>query len=74
MELTNAEMKKQLEKYQRVLAENGDAFVKAGGVLQRIRDEELFRAAGYETFDEYCRLRWGFPSEFLDFMPRRNNQ
>ena len=33
-------------------------FVEVGGALLRIRDGRLYRASG-NTFEEYCRTRWG---------------
>lgn len=34
-------------------------FIEVGNALERIRDEHLYRAS-HETFEDYCRERWGF--------------
>ena len=33
-------------------------FVEVGQALARIRDEDLYREAGFRTFEAYCRERW----------------
>lgn len=35
-------------------------FVEVGTALLEIRDRRLYREAGYERFEDYCRERWGF--------------
>lgn len=36
------------------------AFVEVGLALMRIRDAGGYRMAGYKTFEQYCRDRWGW--------------
>jgi hypothetical protein len=40
------------------LKENED---RAGAALRRIRDDHLYREAGYKSFGQYLRERWGWP-------------
>lgn len=35
-------------------------YMEVGSALEEIRETKLYRAAGYETFDAYCRDRWQF--------------
>jgi hypothetical protein len=35
-------------------------FVEVGDALLEIRDRRLYRDAGYQSFDLYCRERWGW--------------
>lgn len=35
------------------------SFVEVGNALAAIRDGKKYKAAGYTTFDDYCRQRWG---------------
>lgn len=35
-------------------------FVEVGQALMRIRDERKYKDAGWLTFEEYCRNRWGW--------------
>jgi hypothetical protein len=41
-----------------VIERGFQTFWEVGRALVRIRDEELFRAAGYRSFAAYCRRRW----------------
>ena len=34
--------------------------------FRKIRDERLYEQFGFETFDLYCRARWGMTAEFVD--------
>jgi hypothetical protein len=43
-----------------VIARGLRTFVEVGRALREIRDRDLHRAAGYPSFDAYCRERWGF--------------
>ncbi len=58
-ELTVTEQN-QLESYEAVIERGLHTFVEVGNALAAIRDDErkLYRA--YGTFEDYCRLRWGF--------------
>lgn len=46
-----------------------DTFVKVGNALAEIRDRKLYRAE-HKTFEEYCRERWGFSSEYARLQMR----
>jgi hypothetical protein len=37
-----------------------DRPIAMGRALKAIRDQRLYREAGYPSFDAYCRERWGF--------------
>jgi hypothetical protein len=40
-----------------------------GGALLEIRDKELYREGGYETFEEYCWNRWDIaPADLAEYM------
>lgn len=47
-----------LKECEDILARDLDTFIEVGEVLCRIRDERLYLAAGYDSFDRYCRERW----------------
>jgi hypothetical protein len=34
--------------------------IRPGLALLEIRDQRLYREAGYRTFEEYCKERWGW--------------
>lgn len=42
------------------------AIVRSCRAFAHIRAERLYLSAGYKTFDEYCRARWGFSADFVD--------
>lgn len=39
-------------------------FIEVGQALARIRDERLFREAGFASFDAYCRERWAMGKSY----------
>lgn len=47
-----------LERLERIVAEGLKTFVAVGQALMTIRDEHLYREAGYATFDAYCAERF----------------
>ena len=50
-----------LKKLERVIKRGVSTFLEVGSALLRIRNERLYRAK-YDTFDDYCRKKWGFQS------------
>lgn len=40
------------------------SFVEVGNALAAIRDGKKYKAAGFSTFDDYCRQRWGIAKTF----------
>jgi len=42
-----------------IIANGEAAFIQTGRALFRIRDEQLY-TDGYETFEDYCAIRWGW--------------
>jgi hypothetical protein len=51
--------KKRLERLEKVIGQNVQAFVEVGQALAEIRDKRLYRES-HDTFDAYCRDRWDF--------------
>lgn len=60
--LSNTEQQA-LSTYEATIATGLQTFVEVGTALLAIRVERLYRAQ-YETFDTYCRERWGFSDEY----------
>lgn len=53
--------KKEPDTLQELEAKVARSFVDGAAALRQIRDEARYRTeAGYDTFEEYCRERWGF--------------
>jgi hypothetical protein len=42
------------------------SFVEVGNALAQIKDGKKYRAAGFTTFDDYCRQRWGIGKSFAN--------
>jgi hypothetical protein len=51
--------REELERHERTIAEGLQTFIEVGQALLEIRRKKLYRHASYETFDVYCRERWG---------------
>lgn len=47
-----------LEHYEAIIERGLGTFIEVGEALTSIRDARLYRAE-YDTFEDYCRLRWG---------------
>lgn len=50
----------ELETKEQIIEQGKQAFVEVGTALAEIRDRHGYRLLGYETFEEYCRVRWGW--------------
>lgn len=48
-----------LKEQEQIIARGAEAFVSVGEALTTIRDKRLYRAE-FDTFEDYCRRRWGF--------------
>jgi hypothetical protein len=46
--------------HEKVIEEGLATFFDVGWALVRIRDTSKYRAAGYDSFEQYCRRRWGW--------------
>jgi hypothetical protein len=46
--------------HEKVIDEGLATFFDVGWALLRIRDLSKYRAAGYDSFEQYCRRRWGW--------------
>lgn len=55
-----ARNKRQLGELESVIERGMKTFVEVGAALLEIRTERLYRAAGFDDFDTYCRERWGW--------------
>jgi hypothetical protein len=51
----------ELKAREAVIKRGKQAFIEVGLALMDIRDRRGYRAAGFETFETYCRERWSFP-------------
>jgi hypothetical protein len=54
------QLKASLAREEQIVNTGWEAFIEVGLALKRIRDQELFRADGYNTFRHYCKKRWGY--------------
>src|SRR4051794_2244948 len=54
-----AEATARLERLEGVIERGLQTFVEVGNALREIRDSRLYRQT-HESFDAYCRDRWGF--------------
>jgi N6-adenosine-specific RNA methylase IME4 len=57
--VTTAVETKHLERLEAIVERGLSTFVEVGKALAEIRDRLLYREAGHETWDSYCRNRWG---------------
>lgn len=57
LSLTNSE-KERLSELEETVERGLETFVEVGRALMEIRDQRLYRA-DYDTFEAYCRERWG---------------
>jgi hypothetical protein len=56
----------QLKACESVIERGQQTFVEVGRALARIRDERLFREAGFHSFDDYCQGRWGMQRNYAN--------
>lgn len=54
----------QLKAYESVIEAGQQTFVEVGQALAKIREQRLFREAGFHSFDDYCRQRWGMGKSY----------
>lgn len=47
-----------LKELEGIVARGLPAFVEVGNALREIRDRDLYREAGFERWEDYCRERW----------------
>ena len=52
------EEKQTLAELEEVIQRGLETFIEVGEALARVRDERLYKAAGYESFARYCKERW----------------
>ena len=50
-----------LDHCENIITRGMKTFIEVGNALSEIRDSQLYRAS-HDTFDEYCRERWGWTS------------
>lgn len=55
----------ELQKLEATIQEGIHTFLNVGMALARIRDNDLYTEAGYDTFEDYCSRRWGLTSNQL---------
>jgi len=49
-----------LDELEKVIERGKQTFMEVGEALLSIKERRLYREAGFDTFDAYCRKRWGF--------------
>lgn len=59
VDATTGEILADLESLETVIERGLSSFVEVGTALMQIREERLYRAS-HDTFENYCRERWGF--------------
>jgi hypothetical protein len=55
-----------LAQLERVIERGLETFIEVGEALCRIRDERLYREAGFRSFEAYCQERWGHRRAWAD--------
>lgn len=55
-----------LMEHEKVIEQGLSTFRDVGWSLMKIRDDRKYKAAGYKTFEMYCRERWGFRRDYAD--------
>jgi len=55
-----------LANLERVIERGLETFIEVGEALTRIRDERLYREAGYSSFETYCQQRWKHRRSWAD--------
>lgn len=56
-----------LARCEQVIERGKVAFVEVGLALMEIRDKRGYKLAGHETFEAYCRERWGWTSQNAEY-------
>jgi hypothetical protein len=60
MKLTTTVDTATLAELEHIVDEGADTFIKVGTALQEITRRKLYKEAGYSSFSDYCRERFGF--------------
>lgn len=61
MEIAILDNKQQLDRLEDIINKNLQSFYELGNALREIRDNRLYRdVLGFDTFDEYIKVRWDF--------------
>lgn len=55
-----------LMEHEKVIDQGLQSIADVGFALEAIRDGRKYRAAGYSSFDAYCRERWGMSRSYAD--------
>jgi hypothetical protein len=56
--------KERLEAAEKVISAGMEEFYRVGMKLKEVRDDELYKEAGYTTWEDYCRLRWDWSRDY----------
>lgn len=57
---------RRLEDLEGVIERGLTTFVEVGNAIREIRDSKLYKDQGYETFEKYCRERWGWSRNYVN--------
>lgn len=49
-----------IQELESVIAQGQRTFIEVGNALAEIQERRLYRQYGYDTFDDYCKDRWGW--------------
>ena len=58
--LTKADKLKSLEADENIIHQGIKTFMDAGLALARIKEGKKYRVKNYDSFEDYCRIEWGF--------------
>jgi len=62
--MSDVQITQSLAHYEAIIERGLKTFVEVGNALLAIREGKLYRyREGYDTFEDYCRDRWGFSAE-----------
>ena len=59
----------ELTERENVIEHGKQAFIQVGLALMEIRERHGYQMAGYQTFEQYCRERWGWSNSWRQFKP-----
>ena len=62
--MTTQLARKRLDELEGVIDRGLQTFVNVGNALREIKDDDLYTTE-YDTFDAYCKARWGWSSPEL---------
>ena len=57
---------RRLQRIEKEIRSRMEQFHYVGREFTEIRDGELYKQAGFESWDDYCRERWGWDRPYIE--------